>query len=238
MTPHLMKLLGLSAALLAISQGVRADEVKAPTFSAEPCCQLCPEAHDASRYTTRYQQNFTTLVQAKGDWLFRTREDLRTEFNTTPAGYKRLQQVHDAFKKRGVELVLVYQPTRGLVNRNMLNPAEKAAFDYQKALGNYQAMLKRFASMGYNVPDLSPLTNEQLAAADQGKDFYFRGDQHWTPYGAERAAKIVADTVHKMPAFEGIPRKEFETKKSGRMGKTGTLHNVAGQLCEIGRAHV
>ncbi|BBR52432.1 MULTISPECIES: alginate O-acetyltransferase [Pseudomonas] len=231
MTPHLMKLLGLSAALLAISQGVRAADVQAPSFTAEPCCQLCPEAHDASRYVTRYQQNFTTLVQAKGDWLFRTREDLRTEFNTTPAGYKRLQQVHDAFKKRGVELVLVYQPTRGLVNRNMLNPAEKAAFDYQKALGNYQAMLKRFASMGYNVPDLSPLTNEQLAAADQGKDFYFRGDQHWTPYGAERAAKIVADTVHKMPAFEGIPRKEFETHKSGRMGKTGTLHNVAGQLC-------
>lgn len=231
MTPHVLKLLGLSAALLAISNGVRADEVKAPSFSAEPCCQLCPEAHDASRYTTRYQQNFTTLVQAKGDWLFRTREDLRTEFDTTPAGYKRLRQLHDAFKARGVELVVVYQPTRGLVNRNMLEPAEKAAFDYQKALRNYQAMLKRFSDMGYNVPDLSPLTNEQLAAADQGKDFYFRGDQHWTPYGAERAAKIVAETVHNMPAFEGVPRKEFETQKSGRMGKTGTLHNVAGQLC-------
>ena len=231
MTPHVLKLLGLSAALLAISNGVRADEVKAPSFSAEPCCQLCPQAHDASRYTTRYQQNFTTLVQAKGDWLFRTREDLRTEFDTTPAGYKRLRQLHDAFKARGVELVVVYQPTRGLVNRNMLEPAEKAAFDYQKALRNYQAMLKRFSDMGYNVPDLSPLTNEQLAAADQGKDFYFRGDQHWTPYGAERAAKIVAETVHRMPAFEGVPRKEFETQKSGRMGKTGTLHNVAGQLC-------
>lgn len=231
MTPHLIKLLGLSASLLALGNTANADDIKAPAFHAEPCCQLCPEAHDASRYTTRYQQNFTTLVQARGDWLFRTREDLRTEFDTTPAGYKRLQQLHDAFKARGIELVVVYQPTRGLVNRNMLNPADKAAFDYQKALGNYQAMLKRFRAMGYNVPDLSPLTNEQLAAADQGKDFYFRGDQHWTPYGAERAAKIVAETVHGMPAFEGIPRKEFETKKAGRMGKTGTLHNVAGQLC-------
>lgn len=231
MTPHLMKLLGLSAALMALSNGAQAETAQAPSFSAEPCCQLCPEAHDASRYTTRYQQNFTTLVQAQGDWLFRTREDLRTEFQTTPAGYKRLQQLHDAFKARGIELVVVYQPTRGLVNRNMLKPAEKAAFNYEKALGNYQAMLARFSKMGYNVPDLSPLTNEQLAAADQGKDFYFRGDQHWTPYGAERAAKIVADTVHNMPAFADIPRREFESHKSGRMGKTGTLHNVAGQLC-------
>ncbi len=231
MTPHLIKLLGLSAALTAISNGAHADTVTAPTCSAGPCCQLCPEAHDASRYTTRYQQNFTTLVQAQGDWLFRTREDLRTEFQTTPAGYKRLQQVHDAFKARGIELVVVYQPTRGLVNRNMLKPAEKAAFNYEKALGNYQAMLARFSKMGYNVPDLSPLTNEQLAAADQGKDFYFRGDQHWTPYGAERAARIVAETVHKMPAFADVPKREFESHKSGRMGKTGTLHNVAGQLC-------
>ncbi|MEG1041393.1 MAG: alginate O-acetyltransferase [Pseudomonas sp.] len=231
MTPHLMKLLGLSAALMALSNGAQAEAAQAPSFSAEPCCQLCPEAHDASRYTTRYQQNFTTLVQAQGDWLFRTREDLRTEFQTTPAGYKRLQQLHDAFKARGIELVVVYQPTRGLVNRNMLKPAEKAAFNYEKALGNYQAMLARFSKMGYNVPDLSPLTNEQLAAADQGKDFYFRGDQHWTPYGAERAAKIVADTVHNMPAFADIPRREFESHTSGRMGKTGTLHNVAGQLC-------
>lgn len=234
MQPQLTKLLslcGLATALLAISAGASAEQVQAPDFTAEPCCQLCPQAHDASRYTTRYQQNFTTLVQAQGDWLFRTREDLRTEFDTSPAGYRRLQQLHDAFKAKGVELVIVYQPTRGLVNRNMLKPAEKAAFNYAKALHNYQAMLGRFSQMGYTVPDLSPLTNEQLAAADQGKDFYFRGDQHWTPYGAERAAKIVADSVHKMPAFADVPKREFESHKSGRMGKTGTLHNVAGQLC-------
>ncbi|RML26204.1 hypothetical protein APX70_08152, partial [Pseudomonas syringae pv. maculicola] len=40
----------------------RADDAQAPTFKAEPCCSLCPAAHDAKNYTTRYQQNFTTLV--------------------------------------------------------------------------------------------------------------------------------------------------------------------------------
>ncbi|MET0844989.1 MAG: alginate O-acetyltransferase, partial [Pseudomonas sp.] len=71
MRPHLIKLLSLSAlaaGILAASGGARADEAKAPSFSAEPCCNLCPEAHDAKNYTTRYQQNFTTLVQAQGDW--------------------------------------------------------------------------------------------------------------------------------------------------------------------------
>ena len=234
MHPHMIKLLslsGLTLGLLAASQGVRADEVKAPTFTAEPCCSLCPAAHDAKNYTTRYQQNFTTLVQAQGDWLFRTQEDLRTEFDTTPAGYKRMQQLHDAFKSKGVELVVVYQPTRGLVNRNKLNPAEKASFDFDKALGNYKTMLGRFAKMGYVVPDLSPLTNEQLPDELPAHDFYFRGDQHWTPYGAQRTAKIVAAKVKQMPEYAEIPKREFETKRSGRMGKTGTLHNMAGQLC-------
>ncbi len=34
-----------------------------------------------------------------------------------------------------------------------------------------------------------------------------------------------------MPEFADIPKREFETTASGRMGKTGTLHNMAGQLC-------
>ncbi|UVE16855.1 alginate O-acetyltransferase [Pseudomonas sp. LS44] len=215
------------ALALAAAGQVRAEDLPAaPNFQAAPCCQLCPAVHDASRYTTDYQKNFITLVQAQGDWLFRSQEDLRTEFDTSAIGYQRMQQLHDAFARRGIELVLVYQPTRGLVNRDKLNPAEKARFDYQRARGNYQAMLGRFEKMGYNVPDLSPLTDEHAEQA-----FYFRGDQHWTPYGAQRTAQIVAETVHQMPAFKDIPRREFVSKVIGRMGKRGTLHNVAGQLC-------
>ena len=191
MPPHLIKILslsGLTAALLGAAAGAQADAVQAPAFTAQACCNLCPEAHDAKNYTTRYQQNFTTLVQAQGDWLFRTQEDLRTEFDTTPAGYKRMQQLHDAFKSKGVELVVVYQPTRGLVNRNKLMPTERDKFDYDTALKNYQAMLGRFAKMGYHVPDLSPLTDESDTTGNSAHDFYFRGDQHWTPYGARRTA--------------------------------------------------
>lgn len=234
MPPHLIKILslsGLTAALLGAAAGAQADAIQAPAFTAQACCNLCPEAHDAKNYTTRYQQNFTTLVQAEGDWLFRTQEDLRTEFDTTPAGYKRMQQLHDAFKSKGVELVVVYQPTRGLVNRNKLMPTERDKFDYDTALKNYQAMLGRFAKMGYHVPDLSPLTDESDTTGNSAHDFYFRGDQHWTPYGARRTAKIVAQTVKKVPGFADIPQREFETKITGRMGKTGTLHNMAGQLC-------
>ncbi len=212
------------ALMLSCTAGMA--RAQGPVYQATPCCSLCPAAHDASRYNTSYRKNFVTLVEAQGDWLFRTREDLRTEFRTSPAGYRRLKQLHDAFRRKGIELVLVYQPTRGLVNRNKLKPAELASFGYQRALTNYRAMLGRFRDMGYQVPDLSVLADEQQEHA-----YYFRGDHHWSPYGAQRTARLVAETVKRMPAYQAIPKREFVSKVVGRMGKKGTLHNVAGQLC-------
>lgn len=223
----------LAAAISLATTGVHAETAPGPNYRAEPCCSLCPAAHDPGQYNTDYKRNFTTLVEGgEKDWLFRTREDLRTEFGTSEEGWRMLRELHDAFKRRGVELVVVYQPTRGLVNRSKLAAEQKAGFDYDLALKNYRKALGRFEEIGFRVPDLSPLTDEKEPHA-----FYFRGDQHWTPYGAERTAKIVAETVRHMPEFSGIQRKEFVTRKQGLMGKRGTLHNVAGQICGTSYAY-
>lgn len=227
-----MKWIGLSslaAAICLASTGLRAEEQsQGPVFKAEGCCTLCPAAHDASLYTTNYMKNFLTLIDAQDEWLFRTQEDLRTEFGTTPEGYRMLKELRDAFKARGIEVVLVYQPTRGLVNRDKLRPEDKARFDYDRALKNYRTALDRFREIGFWVPDLSPLTDEQ---ADNERAFYFARDQHWTPYGAERTARVVAETVKQIPGYDDLPKKEFVSRKIGRMGKRGTMQNVAGQLC-------
>jgi alginate biosynthesis protein AlgX len=217
----------LAAAICLAAAGLQAEEqAKAPVYQVQDCCSLCPAAHDASQYTTNYMKNFTTLIDAQDAWLFRTQEDLRTEFGTSAAGYRMLKELREAFNSRGVELVVVYQPTRGLVNRSKLKPADQARFDYDLALRNYRQALTRFEEVGLRVPDLSPLTDEQ-----QEQPFYFRRDQHWTPYGAERTARLVAETVKRIPAFEGIPQKEFVSQRIGLMGKTGTMQKVASQLC-------
>ena len=224
------KWIGLSPLALATclaAAGLQAEErSKAPQYQVEDCCSLCPAAHDASRYTTNYMKNFTTLIDAQDAWLFRTEEDLRTEFGTTAEGYRMLKQLRDAFKSRGVELVMVYQPTRGLVNRSKLKPEDRGRFNYDLALRNYRQALARFEQVGLSVPDLSPLADEQ-----QEHPFYFRRDQHWTPYGAERTARLVAETVKRIPAFETIEKKEFVSQRIGLMGKTGTMQKVASQLC-------
>ena len=153
-----------------------ADPGAAPSYQALPAGNLCPAAADDSRYNTKYLGFFTHLVQAQDDWLFRTTYDLRTDFGTSAEGWRELRALRDELKRKGIELVVVYQPTRGLVNREKLSPAEKAGFDYELAKKNYLATIARFRQAGIWTPDFSPLFDEKEEHA-----YYFKGDHHWTP---------------------------------------------------------
>jgi alginate biosynthesis protein AlgX len=219
--------IAVSAALLLASGLTHAATAPAaPQFQVKGNPALCPTAANNGVYNTKYLGFFTHLVQAQDDWLFRTTYDLRTDFGTTPEGYAKLKGLRDALKKKGIELVVVYQPTRGLINREKLTPAEKAAFNYDLAKKNYLATVEKLRQTGMYVPDYSPLFDENEAHA-----FYFKGDHHWTPYGAKRTAKITAQTLKDIPGFADIPKQQYESKRVGLLSKLGTFHKAAAQLC-------
>ncbi len=71
-----------AASLAAAAAPARAE----PTYVVERCCDLCPQAANRAAYTTRFLQSFTTLLQGKDGWLFRTDDDLRTSFGPDAAG--------------------------------------------------------------------------------------------------------------------------------------------------------
>ncbi|MES2818310.1 MAG: alginate O-acetyltransferase [Pseudomonadota bacterium] len=198
----------------------------APLYSAQPLGPLCAKAQDAGQYNTNYLEFFSTLVPAKEDWLFRSEYDLRTDFGTTPAGYQQFKRLREALKQKGVELMVVYQPTRGLINREKLTDTERANFNFELAKRNYLEAIEQIRKTGIWITDLSPLFDEQQALA-----YYFKGDHHWTPTGAERTAALVAQTLKQIPGFDEIPKQEFVSKRVGLLGKRGTLHNTASDFC-------
>lgn len=223
-TAHLpLRQLALACTLL----GAAGSALASPQYQVQRVGPLCPAAQDPSQYNTKYLSFFTALVQGEGDWLFRSRYDLRTDFGTTPAGYRQFKKLRDALKAKGVELVIVYQPTRGLVNREKLTAAEKAQFDFKLAKQNYLKAIEGFRQAGIWTPDLSPLFDEQGVATD----YYFKADHHWTPAGAQRTAKLVAETLKQIPSFDEAPNKEYASKVVGLLGKAGTLHKTAANFC-------
>lgn len=215
----------LGAAMLLSANALKAEENRSE-YTAEPCCQLCPAAMNPAAYNTKYLDFFTTLVEADNDWLFRSENDLRSEFGPAPYGYQQLKQLRQLLQSKGTELVIVYQPTRGLVHPDKLRPQDRQRFDYERARTSYGTALQRFRDQGIWVPDLTPLLAEQ-----NEQPYFFRGDHHWTPYGAERTARQVAETIKQIPAFADIPRQAFKSERVGLLGKRGTLHKAAGQLC-------
>jgi alginate biosynthesis protein AlgX len=213
----------LAVPLLAAPTGARAE----PTYVVEPCCDLCPQAANRNAYTSRFLQSFTTLVQGKDGWLFRTDDDLRSAFGPDAQGISALKRFNAALKARGTELVMVYQPSRGLMHPDKLPASARRQFNVEAARTAYKQALQRFRALGITVVPLDRLFTEP-------GEYFYRGDHHWTPEGARRTADLTAETLRKLPAFAGIPQKKFSTERVGVWGKRGTLQKAATQLCGHG----
>jgi len=218
----------LLAALAAGAPARAAQPVPEPRYVVETCCDLCPRAANPQVYNTRFLESFTTLTQGKDGWLFRS-DDLRTTFGPDDSGYRDLKRFRDALKRRGVDFVAVYQPTRGMLHRDKLPRALQKRYNADLARFSYSLTLQRFAKIGLVTPDLTQVLNDT-----SGEPYFFRGDHHWTPYGAQRTARIVADTIKRLPSYKGLKRGTFTTERTGILMKKGTMYKAAMLICGPG----
>lgn len=205
-----------------------AKAAQGPTFDAKPCCTLCPRASDPQSYAgSKFLSDFKVLIDGRNGWLFRTGLDLVTQFNVDDDTLAQLHRLSDALRQRGTQIVMVYQPPRGLMDSDELTPMQRRGYNLQSVRSSYAGVLQRMRNEGgLIVPPLDQMVNE-----NKGYDYYFRRDHHWTAAGAQHTAEVVAATMKKLPGFSAIPHKQFSTRTNGVIGKPGTLQKVATQLC-------
>lgn len=215
----------LLGAAVAQAQEQPAPGMDAPQYSIERCCDLCSAAYDPAAYNTGFLESFLTLVQGHQGWLFRSKEDLRTHFGADADGYATLRQFVQTLERRGITLVMVVQPPRGLMQWAQLPPIERSRYQADMARLSYRMYLQRLREAGAVVPAFEQLVN------DPQEEFYFRRDHHWTPSGARRAAALTAEAIRELPVFAELPRQQFKTERAGIMSKTGTLQRAARQIC-------
>ncbi len=215
----------IATVLLAAAGDLRA----APTYQAEACCNLCPQAINPGPAQPGLAEPLA-LVEARDGWLFSRTPDLRTQFGLDDSSYQQLKRLRNALKHNGTELLVVYQPSRGLLHGDKLSPADSARFDQARAREDYRATLAELRKLDIWVPDLAGL----LEAQPGQPDYYFKGDQHWTPQGAERTARLVAATVRGVPSLQDLPPTTFTSQPSGLIGRSGSLQNAAQLACGTG----
>ncbi|WP_417565675.1 alginate O-acetyltransferase AlgX-related protein [Marinobacter sp.] len=214
--------------VLLVGWASSSSAVELPEYDIQRCCDLCPLTASPSSYDTSYLKNFKMLVQGEDGWLFRSEAELVEQFGPDLEGLKHLKRFARQLKETtGTELVMVFQPTKGLVHPDRLPDTSPVPFNWNLARHSYGEALDRFRQAGLVVPDLTPL----LAEPPGEEAYYFKRDHHWTPYGARRTAKVVAERIKKMPAYQALPKQDFVTRRSGLIRKDGSLQDAARRIC-------
>lgn len=167
------------------------------------------------------------LLLGKEDWLFRSEKELTTEFGPELEARRRLHEFAERLRQHGSQLVMILPPTRGLVHPDKI-PSDYY-FDFVTASNNYRDMVRNLRAEGIIVPDLSPLFAEEPS----DKEFYFRRDHHWTSWGAQRTAKLVADEIKRHKLYNTLEKTEFESKQIGLMRKRGSLQVAWYRICDM-----
>ncbi|VUD58795.1 Alginate biosynthesis protein AlgX [Thalassocella blandensis] len=197
-----------------------------PEYDLVPCCDYCEKVKHPEFYTTSYLKNFSMLLKGKENWLFRSEKELTTEFGPEAEARRRLRVFSDRLRQHGTQLVMILPPTRGLVHPDKI--PQDYYFDFTTASDNYRHMVANLRAEGIVIPDLSPLFAEEPS----DKEFFFRRDHHWSPWGAQRTAKMVAEEVKKHPRYAALDKTEFESKQIGLMRKRGSLQVAWYRICD------
>lgn len=217
-----MKKQGLAIFTLALA--LQAGAANAACAPGSTCFELCPEVELETSYNTAGSA-LRYLFNGKGSWLFATDLDLRQDFTFTPSAMEGLARLKRLFDRHGTTVVIVYTPPRALMHPDKLSRPD---YSQPAALRSYVAALQQLRSLGYVVPDYPSLI------PDTSGTFYQRRDHHWTTAGARLTARLVADSVRNLPAYENLEKKEFITELKGLYKKYGTLATVATRVCGMG----
>jgi alginate biosynthesis protein AlgX len=207
--------------LIAVLLALLGSSVRAACAPGTTCFELCPEVALETSYNTAGKA-LRYLFNGDGSWIFATDLDLRQDFSFSPTALEGLARLKRMFDHYGTTVVIVFTPPRALVHPDKLN---RPGYSPQRALQSYLAANEQLRSLGYVVPDFGQLIPDSTGT------FFQRRDHHWTTMGAQRSARLVADTIMKLPVYDKLGKKEFVTELKGIVKKYGTLSTVATRIC-------
>ncbi|MFC3153298.1 alginate biosynthesis protein AlgX [Litoribrevibacter euphylliae] len=166
------------------------------------------------------------IAPGKETWLFRSDFDLSNSFGIASEFEPDMKRLVEAFRRIGTELVVVVQPTRGLMNPQRVDDDYRYNFDFEVARHNLKNYLNQLQQAGAHVPDVVTLIDSSLE-----EDYFFRRDHHWTPYGAKVTAQLAADYIKQLPLYEDLETKEYITEASTYLPKDGTMNRALRRIC-------
>jgi hypothetical protein len=168
------------------------------------------KARPDNRATARFMKvadGYLTTLSLQRFELWNTAETGRPtiralDFELPDHPFQVLVDIDRELRSHGIDFVLVKFPTRAQLYPELLCPDLPAAGMRPFSLASRLFDLA-LIDAGVEVVDLGPLFFDHRYGEKQQHDdaAYLRTDPHWTPRGAELAARAVADILKERPAF-------------------------------------
>ncbi|MCE7887539.1 MAG: hypothetical protein DYH13_08600 [Alphaproteobacteria bacterium PRO2] len=79
-------------------------------------------------YKDKGAQTYATLIPGQDGWIFRTKNDFRSNWTISEATQERLLALQEAMRANNAELVIVMPPVRGMIHANELLPVDQKIY--------------------------------------------------------------------------------------------------------------
>lgn len=130
-------------------------------------------------------------------------------------------------KNRGIELVILLTPTRGLIHYDQISDEDRKKYNFtnlDKAWDSYWNSIDSIRNHGIHIVGVKRPEPDQ--------SFFYKRDHHWNSAGAEISAKAVSEYVKNLPVYKDISKKEFITRDDGAYDFFGVSKKVFKKLCD------
>lgn len=186
---------------------------------------FCPALYEDKTYDGRYD-SYRKLIAGDDGWIFRTGNDLQTHMSINDAAIKMIVDWQQKLKEKGIDFVMLYVPTRGMIHADHISAEDKKQYGFTNVEGvwkDYADTIEKMRDAGINVID--------VPRPPQGAAFFYKRDHHWNAAGAKASADAVAAYVKKMPVYETLAKTEFTTVKKEPYDFYGTTDKVFSKVC-------
>lgn len=137
----------------------------------------------------------SSLYQGLDGWFFR-RAALSSNFHHTIETQRALHRINRALAYHGIELVMLPMLPRGLTASHAIpdnGVFYDLVFDPDFSSERFDEMIEIYRNLGITVININEL--RKLQSNIDWKQFSFKRDIHWTPYGAQIVAAYVTEQI-------------------------------------------
>ncbi|MGR3837782.1 MAG: alginate O-acetyltransferase AlgX-related protein [Cognatishimia sp.] len=168
-------------------------------------------------------------VEGKDGVFFRIQSDLKMDHGFSTQAIENLAGLSAALAQGGTHLIYLPVPAKSLAMPNAL-PDASGLFGFEPEIATWVMadLTARLEKAGVATVNAAP----EMARSPKSKPPFHKTDFHWTAWGAETAARLVAQRMSQFATYQDMKKSRYHTQSTGHDVARSNLRRLLQQHCQ------